>query len=274
MSGYRLMATTFLPLAILSSATNAMASPDDNMLHKQLERVAQQKIFFGHQSVGVNLLDGIKQLANFTGVPLRIVEVADAKFVEPGMIGQTFIAENGYPLKKLKNFETAMGQNKTGVDIALMKFCFIDFTADTDAKMLFSNYQATIQTLKLKNPNTHFVHVTAPLTIVEGGLMAKFKYFLGIAPLYGTYENLRRDEYNILVRQTYKGHEPLFDLARVESTKEDGSLEKVSWKGKDIPVLIPAYSDDGGHLNDIGKNLASRELIRVLASVPNHPVNK
>jgi hypothetical protein len=172
------------------------------------------------------------------------------------------------PLKKLKSFAQVMGQSRTAPDIALMKFCFVDFTADTDVKALFASYRATIESLRAQHPGTTFLHVTAPLTTVEGGLKARMKYLMGTAPLYGTLENMRREEYNTLLRQTYQGREPLFDLARVESSHADGTAEAVKWQGSAVPVLIQEYSDDGGHLNDIGKDRAARELITVLAGIP------
>jgi hypothetical protein len=114
------------------------------------------------------------------------------------------------------------------------------------------------------------VHVTAPLTIVSGGLKASLKKLFGLAP-YGIIENMRREEYNTLLRQTYQGREPIFDLARVESTALNGVAVSVEWKGSVVPVLDSVYTDDGGHLNTVGKLRAARELISVLASIPERP---
>jgi lysophospholipase L1-like esterase len=91
------------------------------------------------------------------------------------------------------------------------------------------------------------------------------KRALGRVPS-GTVENLRREQYNRLLREAYAGREPLFDLARIESTAPDGSPVRVQWKDMTAPVLYPAYTDDGGHLNAEGRRRAARELIAVLAS--------
>ena len=56
-----------------------------------------------------------------------------------------------------------------GVDIALVKFCYVDFDAGTDVPALFAAYQATLASLEGRYPRTTFVHVTAPLTTVQGG---------------------------------------------------------------------------------------------------------
>jgi lysophospholipase L1-like esterase len=107
--------------------------------------------------------------------------------------------------------------------------------------------------------------VTLPLTTVQTGLKAFAKRLLGRAP-YGTVENVRREEYNELLRAAYAGREPLFDLARIESTAPDGSAVRVRWQGAVAPALAAQYTDDGGHLNVEGRRRAARELIAVLAA--------
>jgi len=81
---------------------------------------------------------------------------------------------------------------------------------------------------------------------------------------------MRREEYNSLLRKAYQGREPFFDLARIESTTPEGTTETVKWKGSVVPVMNPIYTNDGGHLNDAGKIRAARELVSVLAGIPNH----
>jgi hypothetical protein len=271
MSGIHFVIGTIFAMVTLGSATSAQASEADASLRSDLMHVSRQRVFIGHQSVGVNLLDGINQLALTDDVPIRIVEVTSASNVKPGTIGHAFVASNGNPLQKLQSFEQVMGQQPTGLDIALVKFCFVDINKDTDVKNLFARYRATIDGLKARNPGTTFVHVTAPLTVVQGGLKSSVKQLFGQAP-YGIFENMRREEYNTLLRQAYKGREPIFDLARIESTAQNGTAISVEWNGSVVPVLDSAYSSDGGHLNDVGKLRAARELITVLASIPDRPV--
>lgn len=260
--------SNFLLAAVTLGATSvAHAGSVDANLKTDLERIAQKRIFFGHQSVGMNLLDGVTQLSRTAGIPVRITEVQAAGSTQPGTIGHAFVAENKDPLRKLKSFEEAMGPQPTQIDIALVKFCYVDINANTDTKALFSAYQTTIDKLHARNPATTFLHMTVPLTVVDNGLKARVKRMLGRTP-YEDIENARRAEFNTLLRQTYQGKQPIFDLARVESTAPDGKPETVKLDGKAVPVLVPGYSDDGGHLNEIGKQLAARELISVLASIP------
>ena len=253
----------FTLMAALFASSFAVHAAD-SALRADLDRIAHERVYFGHQSVGANLLEGVKQLADGAGVPLRIIESPSAGAVAAGSIAHVFLAENGAPLRKLESFKTALGEGAR-VDVALMKFCYVDVNGDTDAKALFERYRATITELRAKNPRTTFVHVTLPLTTAQTGWKALAKRMLGRAP-YGTVENLRREEYNTLLRRTYRGREPIFDLARVESTAPDGSTATINWNGTIAPAMVGAYTDDGGHLNAQGKLLAARELIKVLAA--------
>ncbi|MBI5891269.1 MAG: SGNH/GDSL hydrolase family protein [Nitrosomonadales bacterium] len=262
--------SAILAVVAIGTTSIAHAANVDTSLRADLERIAQRRIFFGHQSVGINLLDGIAQLSKAAGVPVRIAEVSTASATPPATIGHAFVAENRDPLRKLKSFEQAMGSQPSKLDIAFVKLCYIDFGTETNVKELFTRYQATLEKLHAQNPGTTFVHVTAALTTVESGFKIRLKQLLGKAPP-GTAENLRREEYNTLLRQTYQGKQPIFDLARVESTAPDGKSETVKLNGIAVPVLVPGYSDDGGHLNDSGKLRAARELISVLAAIPDRP---
>ena len=253
-------------MALFSLVTPALtASPKiDPGLRAELERVARERIYFGHQSVGMNLLQGVAELAAEAGVPVRIARADHAIDVPPATFGHTFVAENGRPLEKLESFRSALGA--ADVDIAMLKFCYVDIEADTDVKALFARYQAALAELRRAHPHTTFVHITLPLTTVQTGFKAVVKRLLGRPP-YGTLEDMRRDEYNRLLRQAYAGREPLFDLARIESTAPDGTPVQVQWNGVVAPVMAAEYTDDGGHLNAEGRRRGARALIAVLAGV-------
>jgi len=254
-------------LAVLSQAA-AAPGPDDAALRAELERVARRTVYFGHKSVGDNVMQGVGELAAEAGVPLRILEVEETL---PASAGPAFahgaVAENRDPSRKLESFaRTLASAPAPGVEVALLKFCFVDFDASTDVAALFARYQAVYAALRQKHPVTVLVHVTVPLTVVQGGPKAWVKRLLGRKP-YGAAENARREEFNDLLRQAYRGREPIFDIARLESTGPDGTPELASGAGKPVPALVAAYTDDGGHLNRAGRLRAARQLISVLAAV-------
>src|SRR4029077_17474109 len=100
------------------------------------------------------------------------------------------------------------------------------------------------------------VHVTAPLTTVERGPKGWVKNRLGPGA-WGEKENVKRHAFNRLLRQTWQGKEPLFDLAALEAAGPDGpsSFER---DGQTVPALSPAYAADTGHLNSRGQQAIGR----------------
>lgn len=262
------MSSIPLLMASLALFISAAAGAADPALRSDLERLSRERVYFAHQSVGANILQGVEELAGEAGVRIRMVAADRASDVPPASFGHTFIPENGAPLEKLANFRAALAS--APVDVALLKFCFVDITGDTDVRALFASYRETLAGLHRSHPHTIFVHVTAPLTTVQTGWKALAKRLLGRAP-YGVAENAKRDDYNRLLRAAYAGREPVFDLARIESTAPDGALVRVQWNGVAVPALANAYTEDGGHLNAEGRRRAARELIAVLAAARGAP---
>lgn len=235
-------------------------------LRQDLAATADASVFFGHQSVGANVLDGLRELAAAQGVPVRI-ELAASAFVVPSRsIGHAFVPENGDPLRKLESFRSALAPGKGApAEIALLKFCYVDFNADTDVRALFTRYQETMRRIQAESPDTTLVHVTVPLTTLQSGPKATIKRLLG-RPVGGLVENAKRDEYNAMLRAAYRGREPLFDLAEVEATDPSGRLRTSEWKGRAIPALLDEYTDDGEHLNAAGRIRAARAFVEVIAA--------
>jgi lysophospholipase L1-like esterase len=254
------MSRAFLAAIALMVSTVSNAGT----LRDELTQVARERVYFGHQSVGANVLEGLRDLSAAEGVPLAITEVPRAASLRGPGVGHLFVPENGDPLRKLASFKQALGEG-SHADVALVKFCYVDIDADTDMRALFDAYRKTIDELRAKNPRTTFIHVTLPLTTEQTGPKAWVKRLLGRAPS-GTLQNVKRDQYNTLLRRTYAGREPIFDLARVESIGADGAQASVQWKGVEAPALVAAYTDDGGHLNREGRRRAAEELVRVLAA--------
>jgi lysophospholipase L1-like esterase len=247
----------------------AVARADDVALAREaLARLGRKSLLFGHQSVGSNVLDGLALLAGPDGGGLRVVDVSrGATTVAAGTLAHAYVGQNGDPASKLDAFARAVDAlGEPGVDVALVKLCYVDVTAETDGAALAARYLATLAELRRRHPRTTFVPVTVPLTTAQGGPKAWLKRLLGRSP-YGLAENVRREEVNAALRAAAQGG-PLFDLARVESTAPDGRSETVTWNGRTAPALVPAYTDDGGHLNRDGKLRAARALLAVLSTLP------
>ena len=243
-----------------------LASPHIS-LEEQLSRLATRRIFFGHQSVGQNLLDGVSEIAlRHPAIRLRVAPVSSG--LDAGVIGHALMPENGVPELKLLNFERALDSGIGAVaDVALLKLCYLDFSAGTDPIRLFARYRTTMTALGVKYSRVAFVHVTVPLTAMWGGTgtVASVKRILGREP-GSLVANSRREEFNELLRRRYGEAKELFDLALLESTAPSGARELHFWNGRAVPTLCPAYTDDGGHLNAAARVSMAQELVGVLAS--------
>jgi hypothetical protein len=249
------------------AAGAATQAAEDDGVRRDLELLSRRTVLFGHQSVGANVIEGVQELAAREGIPLRVAQ-ADPAAEPAATFLHAFVAENGDPERKLRSFAQALqAWPAGGPDLALVKLCYVDFRADTDVRALFARYAAAVAELSARYPGTTFVHVTAPLTTVQGGPKALAKRLLRRPPA-GVAENARREAYNALLREAYAGRAPVFDLALVESTRPDGRRETVSWGGHAVPVLVAAYTDDGGHLNRVGRLRAARALVEALAAAP------
>jgi len=108
------------------------------------------------------------------------------------------------------------------------------------------------------------VHVTAPLTRLESGPRFLVKRLLGKPTTRDA--NARRNRFNAMLREEYAG-EPMFDLAKVESTRPNGSRSFFNDGADVVYTLAPELTDDGGHLNAAGRRAAAEEFAAVIGRV-------
>jgi len=236
------------------------------------EKLGGKRIFFGHQSVGMNILDGVEVLLKeHPAIRLNIVKYADPSMFEAPVFAHAEVGQNGDPKSKSEAFERVL---ETGVgsraDIAFFKFCYMDFSNEAEVLKTFETYQAMIRRVKGKYPNLTLVHVTVPLTRMDAGLGAGLKIWIkkGIGKKSGgPYANAGRERLNDLLRKTYGGKDKLFDLAAIESTSPSGEPVTFRHEGKSYPSLYPGYTSDGGHLNESGKRLLAQRLLLFLARI-------
>jgi hypothetical protein len=265
-SGHALILMSVGSLAVAAAAGGGSAGGDP-ALRAGLESLSRRTIFFGHQSVGGNILEGLRDLAAREGVSLRVVEAPAPGALPHPSFGHALMPANGDPQQKLRNYELAFTSGQArGAGIAFLKFCYVDFGRGTDVPALFARYQETLRRLEARFPGTTFVHLTAPLTTAEGGIKATIKDLLGRET--SEEQNARREEFNALMRQAWQGTGRLFDLALVEATGPDGRPRVVPWKGREVPALAAASTDDGGHLNVVGRERVARALVAFLEALP------
>lgn len=230
-------------------------------------QLAGKRVYFGHQSVGGNIMQGVSDLAAAEPkLGLRVLESAPAD--SGGAFVHGDVGQNGYPARKTDDFARNVEDGSLGrVDIAIHKYCFADIVDTTNVEAVFAHYRDTMARLKAAHPSVVFVHVTSPLVRVQSGPVAALKLLLGRAP--GRYpSNFKRETFNQLMRAEYGGREPLFDLAVVESTRPDGTRESIRVGKRSGYALFPGWTDDGSHLNAAGRKRAAEEFLVLLARLP------
>lgn len=222
-------------------------------------RVAGERVFFGHQSVGNNILRGIGEMSPPAGAqPVQIVDLAAGQAPAGPAILHRHIGNNGDPFSKIKAFQESVDSGVGGgVDVAAMKFCFWDIQAHTDVKKVFAEYERTVTALQARHPSTRFVHVTVPLFAPDVDWRANLRRLIG-RPVPRTLDNARRQELSELIRARYAGREPVFDLAKYEAASETEA---------GIPYMAAELTTDGGHLNPEGRRRLATAFLQTLAGL-------
>jgi hypothetical protein len=120
--------------------------------------------------------------------------------------------------------------------------------------------------LKDAYPKTRLIHMTVPLTTIQTGPKAWIKKVIG-RPIGGYFDNMKRNEFNDMLRKEYGGKEPIFDLANIESTYPSWKQESFTKDGLIYCAMVPQYTQDGGHLNEKGRKIVGQELLVLLAKL-------
>lgn len=230
----------------------------------------EKKIYFGHRSVGNNIVTALQNFKENHGFSMEISSISNAtsninQFIHSG------IGENYYAERKIDDFKKNVENLESGgLDAAFMKLCYVDIDYTTDIDALFNKYVQTIEYLKGKYPETNFIHFTVPLVSSKLDLTNRLKNI--IRPLLKKRivrmkENVQREKYNEKIRNRYSKEGSIFDIAIFESTSPDGSEYNKKIEGMLTRVMDPAYTEDGGHLNTFGSEYIASELLLFLKRV-------
>lgn len=219
---------------------------------EELDALSDVRVFFGHQSVGANVLSGVDALYAETGRSApSVVETKEAVGDDGAFLAHAFVGVNGDPASKIDEFSAILdGPLGEQVDVALLKFCYLDVTAHTDVENVFAEYTAMMDDLAQSRPDVRLVYTTVPLTTAPDW-KARLKAFLGLGPEHSA-DNAARQRYNALIRERYEESGRLFDIAVVEASGAGDALD-------------PALASDNGHLNDSGARAAAAALVHVIA---------
>lgn len=249
-----------ISLAILYSCNVSVQKSNNNMKTIQVNDwrlLSEKNIFFGHQSIGYNIIEGIYDLQKSNNLnTLQIIETRKKEDFKNPQLLHACVGNNMDPKSKIDDFVGVLMESNLGdsLDIAFMKLCYVDFNKNTNIKELFDYYISSMNDLKEKYPKLRIIHSTVPLTVNPKGLKGLIKAILRRD------NNKFRHLYNELLRKHYTEDE-LFDIAKIEATFSDGSINT---NKNGVPCLINEYSSDGGHLNQQGRELLAYYLINKL----------
>lgn len=236
---------------------------------EQWQALSKRTIYFGHQSVGENIVEGIRELA--AGNPqirINVVSGPRADNAAPAL-HEFFVGENTNPQSKNDAFLATVSGPLPAAPVLAFKYCYVDIDENTDAQALFQRYRQTVDAVRAKHPDATIVHITMPLT--ADAPLRNWVNTLRGRPNRRTWNGVR-SRYNELLRSAYGGREPVFDLARLEATKSDGTEEYALVNGQKVYALADEWTSDGGHLNAAGRKLAAAHFLATLAALPERPV--
>lgn len=211
----------------------------------------QHRYFFGHQSVGSNLIQGLKGLGasdEHYAVTLQYAYQALSAFQGPGFFDKG-VGTNYKPYEKISGFDTQVRDElKVGnnVDVAFFKLCYVDISDTTDVNALAQAYILEMNTLEADFPNMSFLWTTTPLTSVADAA------------------NVKRNQYDQAIRDYASAHgKALYDLAALEAVGASGSRCQFTSGGSTYDRLCTEWAASGNdpHLNDS----ASQRFAKVLA---------
>jgi hypothetical protein len=249
----------------LDGGTNGMTE----QLALDIATVRRGRILFGHHSVGRNVLAGLERLdTEAGGGRIRAVPLEEAVSTQGPLLAHGGVGRNGDPKGKVDDFARVVRASPP-VDLAYMKFCYVDFEPSTDVEALLAHYQRTLQSLKHERPEIRFAHVTVPLTARPTDPKSWLGRLLG-RELWEDAANARRSQFSQRLRDAFPS-DPIFDLAGVEATGPDGVVQQFRLGGRSYPSMDPRNTDDGGHLNAQGQGAAAASMAHFLAQALRRP---
>ena len=244
----------------------------NDIIQQKWNDLGKKKIYFAHQSVGDNIVAGIKDLASeHNQIKLDIIKTRGESAISGPIFAHSLIGRNMNPGSKMEDFLSVLASGfGEQIDIAILKFCFIDVAASTDIDKLFAKYKDLVSGITIKYPNLKFIVATVPIVMQDNSLKGDLKFLvkkiMGKED-YGYRANIAREKFNNLVREEFGGKYPIFDIAKIEASTKDGKQLQFDRKGTKTLAMLPEYSSDGEHLSVTGRKIVAEQFLVLLASI-------
>ena len=249
-----LTATSVPAIVINHNTVNAALIPQS-----YLNLAAQKNVVFDHHSIGGNIMTGMDTLQSQNPARYSFVSQfapASSWFTThhgTGInIGEFQDGDNYYPDTKIAGFDTTIrGGIGNVVNIALMKFCFLDISDDAaNGLSTWNSYRTMMTNLIATYPNTRFIWMTGALE----------------QALSPAYINREKSLFNNALRQYVQSNGGvLYDLADIESHDPNGNLIV---DGQGYEALYSGYAQtQDHHLNSTGQQRTASALWWAFAQV-------
>lgn len=223
-------------------------------------------IYFGHQSVGRDLMAGINRLNTEGAIGLSLIQTDDPTILTgPAFVHFRAGSNRDYASKNAALLRLLKTRSSADEAVVLLKYCYADLTHDHNPYDIFAAYCEMVETIQAEHPDVTVVHTTMPLTTVESAFRARTSYLMGRPTQRSA--SIARHSYNQLLRAEFVGKQPVFDLARIEATRPDGTFSTFMWRGSAIDTLAAENTYDGGHLSPSCQLVAAEALLNLLADV-------
>lgn len=240
------------------------ATPDE------LREVSGLRVYFGHQSVGDNMIAALPAVYGAASLAApEVVQSTDPAAADGPVFQHAYVGENGDPLGKIAAFDSAIrGGLGDVVDVAAFKFCYVDFHSGDDVEQVFEAYRDTMAALEREYPDVTFVYSTVPLTTerdATGRAKDRIKRILGRHVEIAPEHNVVREQLNQLIRAEYADSGRLFDIAAVQSTSESDVRTLRSHDGSTYYAMEDHLASDPGHLNPDGATIVASAFLATIA---------
>ena len=156
-------------LSILFTACSDKGQQDESKILKKeisktaLNKLSEKRIFFGHRSVGNNILQGIDDiLTQYPGINLKILKYEEVKSSKDNGIIHAWIDQNGSPQSIAEDY-TRMVEKLPGKEMDFALIRFTPWYGKKDMDEILKDYTIAIEQLKQRHSKTVFIHGTFPL---------------------------------------------------------------------------------------------------------------
>ena len=129
----------------------------DDSLRKDIKDIENVKLYFGHQSVGFNIIDGIEDiLKKLPYANINIVDIDKDRELSENYIAHSQVGKNTQPNSKCDAFSKKLNEDLLSqTEIALLKFCYVDIRYPSNVEEVFSySPQAPNQSTIYCDPTT------------------------------------------------------------------------------------------------------------------------